>query len=125
MNYTFYYTPEFLRSVKKLNKKYHTLADDLTDFQQEFVSNPNIGVDLGSGYRKIRVSISGKGKGKKGGARIITFELYVKLVEDETGVLLVDLYDKNEITNMPEEVYTYIAKQYVERQNTNGINHDN
>ena len=78
-----------------------------------FEKNPDIGVDLGQGYHKIRMVIKGKNKGKSGGARIITYELYVKVLENETGILLVDLYDKNEIENLSESVYTSITRKFL------------
>ena len=64
MKYIFYTTPEFQKAVKRLNKKYKTIVKDLADFEKEFAENPNMGTDVGNGYRKIRMIISGKGKGK-------------------------------------------------------------
>ena len=34
--------------------------------------NPLLGTDLGDGLRKVRMKITSKGKGKSGGARVIT-----------------------------------------------------
>ncbi len=113
MKYVFYTTVDFDKSVKKLHKKYKTILTDLEQFKKDFEKNPDIGVDLGQGYHKIRMVIKGKNKGKSGGARIITYELYVKVLENETGILLVDLYDKNEIENLSESVYTSITRKFL------------
>ncbi len=48
----------------------------------------------GGGLRKIRMSISSKGEGKSGGARVVTFTVVVSV--DETEINLIFLYDKAE-----------------------------
>lgn len=55
--------------------------------------NPLSGVDLGSGFRKLRLAIKSKGSGKSGGARIITVLLDCS---DDGEVGLFFLYDKSE-----------------------------
>ena len=64
---TFNYTEEFLRQAKRLAKRYHSLADDIDALQYELMENPNIGVSLGGGKRKIRLGVQSKGGGKRGG----------------------------------------------------------
>ena len=50
--------------------------------------------DLGNGVRKVRMAISDKGRGKSGGARVIT---YTARVDEQSGVVtLLTIYDKNE-----------------------------
>lgn len=56
--------------------------------------NPQIGTDLGNGLRKIRMRISSKGRGKSGGARVISFTVVVAI--DETEINLLYIYDKAE-----------------------------
>ncbi len=46
---------------------------------------------MGNNFYKIRLAITSKGKGKSGGARVIT---YIKIT-DET-VFLTSIYDKSE-----------------------------
>ena len=53
--------------------------------------NPPLGTSLGNDIYKIRLAIGSKGKGKSGGARVITY-LYV---ETDT-VYLLTIYDKGE-----------------------------
>ena len=65
------------------------------DFNLEGVDeNPDIGVNLGSNIRKIRLSVKSKNKGKSGGARIITFNIIANIIARK--ILLVTLYDKSE-----------------------------
>ena len=52
------------------------------------------------GFRKIRMAIKSKGKGKSGGARVITFNY---IIETECQrIVLVKMYDKSEISNITE-----------------------
>ena len=49
---------------------------------------------MGGGVRKIRMAIASKGKGKSGGARVITFIGVVSVEEAEVNLLYI--YDKAE-----------------------------
>lgn len=53
-----------------------------------------MGVDLGNNVRKVRMAISDKGKGKSGGARIITYT--IEIDEENGTIALLTIYDKNE-----------------------------
>lgn len=88
----------FARSAKKLAKRYHSFTDDLTKLIGELKVNPMLGVSLGGNLRKIRLAIQSKGKGKSGGARVIT---YVVLVEDT--IFLLAVYDKADMENIPDD----------------------
>jgi hypothetical protein len=57
---------------------------------KQLIANPTIGTPLGKDAYKIRLAISSKGKGKSGGARVITC---VKIVA--ATVYLVSIYDKS------------------------------
>lgn len=48
--------------------------------------------------RKIRMRITSKGKGKSGGARVITFTVVIAV--DETEINLLYIYDKAERSNI-------------------------
>jgi mRNA-degrading endonuclease RelE of RelBE toxin-antitoxin system len=84
-------TPEFLSEAKKLAKKYPSLKSDVADLAIELSKNPKQGTPLGKDAYKIRLAIASKGKGKSGGARVITC---VKIVAET--VYLVSIYDKSE-----------------------------
>ncbi len=75
----FFVTEEFEREFKRLKKKYRSLPEDLKLFKEEHSKNPLLGTDLGSNIRKIRLAIKSKGKGKSGGARLISYEFYLSV----------------------------------------------
>ena len=91
MNYSIVFDKSFEKEVKRLSKRYPSLKSDLIEFQEEIYANPQIGTDLG---RKIRMRISSKGRGKSGGARVISFTVVVAF--DETEINLLYIYDKAE-----------------------------
>jgi mRNA-degrading endonuclease RelE of RelBE toxin-antitoxin system len=94
MNYEIILTKTFKRDFKSLFKKYRSLIDDLEEFKNELLKNPNMGDDLGSNTRKIRMAISSKNKGKSAGARVITFDVVVDF--NNTDIYLLTIYDKGE-----------------------------
>ena len=64
-------TPDFLREMKRLSKRYRSLKADLAGLGEELRLNPFLGTDLGHHLRKVRLAITSKGKGKSGGARVM------------------------------------------------------
>ncbi len=100
--------PEFKRQFKRLAKKYHSLRDDIDVWRKDIIANPLMGDDLGGGVRKIRIAIAAKGKGKSGGARILT--LNVQVSEDGMNVTLLTIYDKGEISNVKDEFIEFLIK---------------
>lgn len=94
------YTTEFKRQIKHLRKKYPSLQKDYELFLNELMANPKLGTDLGDGIRKIRMAITSKGKGKSGGARVITYSLNAKA--QVAHIDLLTIYDKNEIENVSD-----------------------
>ena len=95
------YHSEFAKQLKTLAKKYHSLRSDYQKFLGDLEQNPYMGTDLGNGVRKVRMAITSKGKGKSGGARVIT---YVVQAIDQRHILvtLLTIYDKNEIENVSD-----------------------
>lgn len=65
-----------------------------------------MGVDLGEGFRKVRIAITSKGKGKSGGCRVITFDL----VERDNRLYLIYIYDKADYDNINLSVIKSIVK---------------
>ena len=93
----------FNKELKRLGKRYASLADDYETLLHDLKQNPAIGTDLGRGLRKVRMRISSKGKGKSGGARVITFTVIASV--DETTINLLYIYDKSERENIsPKEI---------------------
>lgn len=87
-------TPVFKSDAKKLRKRYPSFKNDLKELTKSLQKNPEQGTKLAGGFRKIRMAITSKGKGKSGGARVITLNC---LVNTGDGVVtFVDVYDKSE-----------------------------
>jgi hypothetical protein len=89
----------FDKELKKLVKKYPSLKQDYADLLDELEGNHMLGTPIGKNCYKIRLSITSKGKGKSGGARIIT-HLIVSF-EAET-LYLLKIYDKGDRENISE-----------------------
>jgi hypothetical protein len=111
MGTNFLVTGRFDRSYKRLRKKHASLPSELKQFKKDFAENREMGVSLGNGFRKVRLAIQAKGRGKSGGARIITYEMCFKA--DEDTVILVDMYDKSERKTMNENEYVKILQEFV------------
>ena len=88
----------FERESRRLIRKYPSLKTELYQLIELLEDVPSTGIPIGQGFYKIRLAIRSKGKGKSGGARVIT---YVKVV-DET-VYLVTIYDKSEQSDIDVE----------------------
>ena len=73
MNFDIIPTPDFERALKALAKKHRSLKNDLLEFSKSLQMNPFQGVELCPGISKIRMAITSNGKGKSGGARVITY----------------------------------------------------
>lgn len=118
MKYEFYSTQEFIKELKALSKKYKSLKDDVKKLQEEFVANPNLGISLGDGLRKIRLNITSKNTGKSGGARVISHELLIEVgTTDETkSVAFISIYDKSEYDTADLDIIKKIVKNFREAQ---------
>jgi len=118
MKYEFYSTQEFIKELKTLSKKYKSLKEDVKKLQEEFVANPNLGISLGDGLRKIRLNITSKNTGKSGGARVISHELLIEVgTTDETkSVAFISIYDKSEYDTADLDIIKKIVKNFREAQ---------
>ena len=81
MNYSITTSSYFNAAAKRLAKKYPSFKEDLKAFRQELLEDPKQGTELSPGIRKIRMAIKSKGKGKSGGARVITFNFLAAEME--------------------------------------------
>ena len=95
------YTPDFAKQMKRLSKRYKSLKEDYVNLLNDLRANPNLGIELGLHLRKVRMSIASKGKGKSGGARVITYTLI--LAETDTEIKLLTIYDKSERENLTDK----------------------
>ena len=94
MNYRLEASATFKRNIKNLGKRYASITDDYARLLDELEKNPGLGADLGGGLRKIRMAITSKGPGERGGARVITFTVIVSV--EEAVINLLTIYDKSE-----------------------------
>ena len=98
MSYSIKVTSNFAKEAKRLAKKYRSFKKDDEEFKNSLEENPLQGDELTPGIRKIRLAIKSKGKGKSGGARVITFNV---LAEQQNGmVVLVLIYDKSDFSTV-------------------------
>ncbi len=73
MSYKVKAIPQFEKELKRLSKKYFSLKNEYFQLVQSLKDRPLDGIALGNNCFKIRLSIASKGKGKSGGAIIITY----------------------------------------------------
>ena len=97
--------PTFKREYKQLVKKYPSLRTDLYELEEKLLQNPTAGVYLGRDCYKTRLAIRSKGRGKSGGARVIT---HFQLLEDS--IWLLSIYDKSEKENIEDDELGKIFK---------------
>lgn len=108
MKVTVNITKSFKTAAKPLLKKYQSLSKDLLNLEKELVKTPRIGTSLGKDSFKIRLKITSKGKGKSGGARVIslvetTLVGFAEMVSDEEIIVnLLTIYDKGAVDNISD-----------------------
>ncbi len=95
MSYSIKTLPKFEKNLKRLVKKYPSLKDEYIELIQSLKDSPQQGFCLGNNCYKIRLAIKSKGKGKSGGARVIT-----NFIVSEATVYLLTIYDKSEKVNL-------------------------
>lgn len=96
MTRTFIETPIFTTKWLELG-----LTDDnLKELQKILLENPKLGDTIShtGGLRKIRIPMENKGKGKRGGARVIYVDVDIK----ET-IYLVNVYSKDEKADLTSD----------------------
>lgn len=106
MSYSVELSPNFKREAKRLIKRYASLKSELAALFNELEENPTLGTPLGNNVYKIRIAIASKGKGKSGGARIMSF---VKVTK--TTVLLFSIYNKGDQNNFSDADIMNLLKQ--------------
>src|ERR1700722_5676100 len=105
MSYEIIATSPFEKKIKRLAKKYRSLRSDLTEVVNLLSQNPFQGTPLGKECYKIRVAIASKGKGKSGGARLIT---YIRVTSKT--VYLIEIYDKSEKESISDKELTLLIE---------------
>lgn len=90
-----------------LQKKYRSFKNDYAEFLKSIKENPLQDDEITKNIRKIRMAIGSKGKGKSGGARVITFNILTDVQNGQVVLLLI--YDKEDAST----VKTNVVKQMV------------
>ena len=99
---------DFAKEAKRLAKKYPSFKQDYKDFLVSIKNNPLQGDEITKNIRKIRMAIKAKGKGKSGGARVITFNI---LTDIENGhVVFLLLYDKEDASTVKVNVVKQLVR---------------
>lgn len=95
MSYKIVATRKFEKELRRLVKKFPSLKNEFSSLINSILKKLETGIFIGRNCYKIRLAIISKGKGKSGGARVITY-LYI---QTET-VYLLTIYDKSEKSNL-------------------------
>ena len=99
MSFSVIPSDKFKKEAKRLIKKFPSLKQELAELSNTLTNTPNSGIFLGNNIYKIRVAIKSKGKGKSGGARVITY-----LVTQNNEVYLLIIFDKTEFDNIDDNM---------------------
>lgn len=105
MNFSIIPSDRFKREIKRLLKKFPSLKQELSDLNIILESKPETGIPLGNSCYKIRIAVKSKGKGKSGGARIITY-----IVTENLEVYLLTIYDKSEFETIDDKTIAAIIE---------------
>ena len=107
-NITISVSDDFAKEAKRLAKKYPSFKQDYKDFLVSIKNNPLQGDEITKNIRKIRMAIKAKGKGKSGGARVITFNILTDIENGHMVFLL--LYDKKDASTVKVNVVKQLVR---------------
>ena len=89
MSYSIITSENFVKELKRLAKRYPSIKQDMASLGETLVENPIQGSPLGRNCYKIRLAIKSKGRGKRGGSRVITCVIAL-----QESVTLLSIFDK-------------------------------
>ena len=117
MTVTVRITKSFSTAAKPLLKKYPSLTKDLLILETELRSNPKLGTPLGNNTYKIRLKISSKGKGKSGGARVISLVetsviSEINFRDEDVTVNFITIYDKADTATINDKELRELIKSF-------------
>lgn len=99
---------DFAKQAKRLSKKYPSFKDDYRKFLDSLKEDPLQGDEITKNIRKIRMAIRFKGKGKAGGARVITMNILTDMRSGRVALLV--LYDKEEASSVKVNVIKQMVR---------------
>ena len=97
MSYKIELSTKFKKSIKNIKKSHRTIENDVDKLVSSLLENPHQGILITDNVYKIRIAITSKGRGKSGGARVITY-----VIDEDATVVLIDIYDKSEQENISD-----------------------
>ena len=100
------FSDEFLKAFKKLRKRYKSLPQDFLELLESLKHNPEQGLSLRNGMRKVRISFASKGRGKRGGGRVI-----IRLTMSDTCLSFLYIYDKEDMSNVADDFLDQIIME--------------
>jgi len=103
MNFSVIPSDKFKKEAKRLIKKFPSLKKELSELASTLETDPRNGTPLGNNTYKIRIAIKSKGKGRSGGARVITY-----VVTENSEVYLLTIYDKSELATVDDKTLRLI-----------------
>lgn len=92
------FSSDFQRAFKQLKKRYRSLPNDFNRLLESLSKNPFQGDELYDGMRKVRIAFVSKGRGKRGGGRVI-----IRLTINDTCLSFLYIYDKSDMASVSEE----------------------
>jgi len=98
MSYNIEITSLFEKQLKRLVKKFPSLKSEYAELIVLLKENPKSGMAIGNNCYKLRLAIASKGKGKSGGARVIT---HIQIIQ--TKIYLLSIYDKSEQSDITDK----------------------
>ena len=104
--YSFDATSTFSKAYKALKKKYPSMAADLAALKDTLFEAPQSGTPLGRDCYKIRMAISSKKAGKRGGARVVAC---VKIVREK--IYLLTVFDKGQQESVTDKELEAMLKE--------------
>ena len=88
--------------------------EDIAALRQKLQDDVEVSYDdLGAGFKKIRMAISSKKAGKRGGARVITLDIIFQEPDtdgDLKEIILFSIYDKSEMASITTSDLKELAK---------------
>ena len=105
MSYKVDTTDNFEREAKRLIKKYKSLKKEIEDLIDELEENPEKGTHIKNGVYKIRLAVKSKGKGKRGGMRVMT---QFKIVKET--VYMFSIFSKGEKDDISDKEIERLIK---------------
>ena len=106
MKYKVIPTPEFIKNLKTLNKKYKSIKKDILELANKLENNPTLGTSLGNNTFKIRLKNTDLNKGKSAGYRVVTY-----CINELKEISLVTIYSKSDKENILDLEIIELIKQ--------------